>query len=562
MKFGIRKKLYRKSNNSSSTSLFVEEVETTCPKCKISAFQQDIYRNYGKCPNCHKHMYISALERINYFCDKNSFEELDYDMTSTDPLDFEGYKEKLKKDKENTGLEEAVVTGIGKVSGQQCVIAVMDSKFRMGSMGKVVGEKITRATEKAREIKVPFIIFTASGGARMQEGMISLMQMAKTSAAFHRLNEEGILSIVILTNPTTGGVAASFATLADILLAEPNALIGFAGKKVIEQTVNANLPEGFQTAEFLFEKGHIDDIVDRSRQRDYLSKLIKLHTEVAKQAWNHSNRKVQMRKEVSGYNNLTSKEKFLLVRNQQRPRSSQYIKYLFDDFIELHGDRFTGDDGAIITGIATYHGRPVTIIAHERGADLEENLKRNFGMPRPSGFKKAIRIVEQSRKFKRPIITFVDTKGADPTAESESENQSAAISNCLMAMLRVNVPSIAVVIGEGGSGGALALAVCNKILMLENSIFSVISPEGAATILWKNKENINEAIKNLKITASDLEELGIIDEIIPEVKLDSEEHISEQSMLVDSYIMKALVELDEIKNCELYNLRIQKYRNI
>jgi acetyl-CoA carboxylase carboxyl transferase subunit beta len=248
-----------------------------CECCGKTIYKKDLEKHMLVCKDCGKHFRMPALDRINSIVDEGTFVELEAKMTSGNPLEFPGYENKLKGLKKDTGLNEAVVVGRGKVHGQNIIIGVMDSRFMMGSMGSVVGEKLTRAVEKATRERLPVIIFTASGGARMQEGMYSLMQMAKVSAAIARHNEAGLLYIPVLTDPTTGGVTASFAMLGDIILAEPGALIGFAGKRVIEQTIKQSLPEGFQTAEFLLEHGFIDAVVPREKQREALAQILSLH---------------------------------------------------------------------------------------------------------------------------------------------------------------------------------------------------------------------------------------------------------------------------------------------
>ena len=248
-----------------------------CDSCKEILYKEDVHKNYSVCPNCGKHFRISARRRLEQIVDENTFEEMDSDLQTTDPLQFEGYTKKIALLQEKTKINEAVKTGIGKINGEQAVIAIMDGNFLMGSMGCVVGEKITRAIETAIEKRLPLIMFCVSGGARMQEGIISLMQMAKTSAALAKLDDAGLLYISVLTDPTTGGVTASFAMLGDIILAEPDALIGFAGPRVIEQTLKQKLPEGFQRSEFLLEHGFIDKIVTRKDMKDTLSQILKLH---------------------------------------------------------------------------------------------------------------------------------------------------------------------------------------------------------------------------------------------------------------------------------------------
>ena len=248
-----------------------------CDNCKEILYKEDVRANYSVCPNCGKHFRLSSRRRIAQIIDEGTFEELNADLHTTDPIKFEGYLQKIKSLEEKTKIKEAVKTGIGKINGINVAIGVMDANFMMGSMGEVVGEKITRLIETAIEKHLPVILFCASGGARMQEGMVSLMQMAKTSAALSKLNKAGLLYISVFTDPTTGGVTASFASLGDVILAEPGALIGFAGPRVIEQTINQKLPEGFQRAEFLLEHGFVDRIVERKNMKNELYKILKIH---------------------------------------------------------------------------------------------------------------------------------------------------------------------------------------------------------------------------------------------------------------------------------------------
>jgi len=278
---GLLKKKYAIASKESKKTEVPEGIYVQCPKCKKSIYRPELKNNYGICIHCGYNYPLSARARISLIVDKSSFEEFDRNLESINPLGFDGYEEKLIKYQEKTDQKEAVVTGKAKIEGQEVIIAVMDSSFMMGSMGSVVGEKVTRVVEMATSSKLPLIIFTASGGARMQEGIFSLMQMAKTSAALARHDANGLLYISVLTDPTTGGVTASFATLGDIILAEPGALVGFAGPRVIEQTLKEKLPEGFQRAEFLLETGQIDAIVERKELRKTLSQLLKFHQKEA-----------------------------------------------------------------------------------------------------------------------------------------------------------------------------------------------------------------------------------------------------------------------------------------
>ena len=248
-----------------------------CDNCKEIIYKDDLHDNLSVCPNCGKHFRLSARRRIKQIADEGTFEEIGEDILTKDPLKFDGYMKKVETLKEKTKIQEAVKCGICEIEGEKAVLAVMDGNFLMGSMGGAVGERITLAIETAMDEKLPLIIFSVSGGARMQEGIISLMQMAKTSAAIEKFNQAGGLYISVFTDPTTGGVTASFASLGDIILAEPKALIGFAGPRVIEQTIRQKLPEGFQSAEFLLEHGFIDKIVERKDMKETIAKLIRMH---------------------------------------------------------------------------------------------------------------------------------------------------------------------------------------------------------------------------------------------------------------------------------------------
>ena len=281
------KNLFRKQEYITVSSKPLDDKEFTpnipngkwvnCKKCKSIIYLEDLENDYHVCPTCNYHFNISSDERVKQIFDEGSFVPMFEEIEATNPLDFPRYEEKLNKVKEKSNLSEGVLCGTGKIDSKKVAAAIMDSKFLMGSMGCAVGERITRTIEYATENKLPLIIFTASGGARMQEGILSLMQMAKTSAAIAKHDEAGLLYVSVITNPTTGGVTASFAMLGDVIIAEPGATLGFAGRRVIENTINQKLPDDFQSAEFMLEKGFVDDIVSRKNLKDYLSKLLRLH---------------------------------------------------------------------------------------------------------------------------------------------------------------------------------------------------------------------------------------------------------------------------------------------
>ena len=376
---------------------------------------------------------------------------------------------------------------------------------------------------KALELSLPVILFCCSGGARMQEGIVSLMQMAKTAAALKKHSEAGLLYVPVLTDPTTGGVTASFAMLGDIILAEPGALIGFAGPRVIEQTIGEKLPEGFQRAQFQLEHGFVDAIVERKDLKMTLYRILKIHQKTEGYANFDPLRSDDcyeptevMKERATKAQPLSAWEKVRAARRADRLASVDYIDNIFDDFMEFHGDRQFADDPAIVGGVAYLDGQPVTVIGIHKGKDLKDCMRHNYGMPSPEGYRKALRLMKQAEKFNRPIITFVNTSGAFCGKEAEERGQGEAIARNLYEMSAIKVPILCLMIGEGGSGGALALSVGNEVWMLENATYSVLSPEGFASILWKDGKRAKEASEVMKITAHDLYALNIVEQVIPE----------------------------------------------
>ena len=557
-----------------------------CNKCGAAILSEEVINGAYICPKCHGYFRVPAYKRIEMIADEGSFEEWDMDLDgmdgSPDPLQFKGYSEKIKKLREQTGLKEAVVTGRVKINGTQAVIGVCDGRFMMASMGYAVGEKITRAVERATNEKLPVILFTCSGGARMQEGIISLMQMEKTSAALKRHSDAGLLYVTVLTDPTTGGVTASFAMLGDIIIAEPQALIGFAGPRVIEQTIGEKLPEGFQRAEFLLEHGFVDQIVKRENMKPVLGRILKMHDhvhpdcrkgkEVRKSDRTEPVPKAGMTEKKAGKKaaeqepwsekSLTAWERVCRSRSKERPVGKDYIDILFEDFVELHGDRYYRDDPAIIGGIAYFQGICVTVIAQAKGRTTKENLERNFAMPSPEGYRKARRLMKQAEKFHRPVINFVDTPGAFCGMEAEERGQGEAIARNLFELSGLKVPVLSVVIGEGGSGCALALAVADEVWMLENSVYSVLSPEGFASILWKDSSRSAEAAKMMKLTAADLKKLGVIERVFPEPQNFSVLTMKPTAELLRAGLAEFLTKYQKLETKDLLEGRYERFRKL
>ena len=543
-----------------------------CNKCGAAILSEEVINGAYICPKCHGYFRVPAYKRIEMIADEGSFEEWDMDLDGMDgppdPLQFKGYSEKIKKLREQTGLKEAVVTGRVKINGTQAVIGVCDGRFMMASMGYAVGEKITRAVERATNEKLPVILFTCSGGARMQEGIISLMQMEKTSAALKRHSDAGLLYVTVLTDPTTGGVTASFAMLGDIIIAEPQALIGFAGPRVIEQTIGEKLPEGFQRAEFLLEHGFVDQIVKRENMKPVFRK----GKEVRKSDRTEPVPKAGMTEKKAGKKaaeqepwsekSLTAWERVCRSRSKERPVGKDYIDILFEDFVELHGDRYYRDDPAIIGGIAYFQGICVTVIAQAKGRTTKENLERNFAMPSPEGYRKARRLMKQAEKFHRPVINFVDTPGAFCGMEAEERGQGEAIARNLFELSGLKVPVLSVVIGEGGSGGALALAVADEVWMLENSVYSVLSPEGFASILWKDSSRSVEAAKMMKLTAADLKKLGVIERVFPEPQNFSVLTMKPTAELLRAGLAEFLTKYQKLETKDLLEGRYERFRKL
>ena len=557
-----------------------------CNACKAAVFADEVKQNHYICPHCGNYFHVPAYRRIKMVVDRKSFTEWDVHMEEQNPLQYKGYEEKIRSLREKTGLDEAVVTGKCTIKGTPTALGVCDCRFMMSSMGEVVGEKITRVFERATKERLPVILYICSGGARMQEGLVSLMQMAKTSMAIRKHSDAGLLYVPVLTDPTTGGVTASFDMLGDIILAEPKALIGFAGPRVIEQTIGQKLPKGFQRAEFLLEHGFVDKIVEREEQRSVLADILKLHENKIPDYGQSDNSDMEMKyksdnaestetavgdkresentiwPEFIPSGNYTPWEHVQLARAKTRPTGKDYIEALFDDFMEFHGDRHCGDDPAVIGGVAFFHGKPVTVLAQEKGEGTRENIARNFGMVSPEGYWKSLRLMQQAEKFHRPVICLVDTPGAFCGLEAEERGQGEAIAKNLYTLAGLTVPVLSIVIGEGGSGGALAFAVADEVWMLEHSVYSILSPEGFASILWKDSKKAKEAAAVMKLTAADLYQMGMIEHVIPEAEPVSRENINDAAAYLENGIEDFLGKYGKTEPEKLLEHRYERFRKM
>lgn len=526
----------------------------SCDRCNALLEGEPDFTHFRICPVCQRHFAISATRRIDYLVDPGSFEERATDLYSTDPLDFsddEPYRLRLHATSEKTGRSDGMICGTASIGGEPVVLAVLDFSFLGGSMGVVVGERLARAADLAASKKRPLISIVASGGARMQEGMLSLLQMAKTAASIAALKSEGVPYVSILADPTTGGVLASFSSLADVIVAEPEALVGFAGPRVVEQTLGQILPPGSHTAEFQLEHGMVDAIVGRPDQRAYLIRLFDALRE--SESPNTPQALPQPAPVVAHPWSIVQ-----AARAADRPSTRQYIDRMVRGFVELHGDRQGADDSAVVTGLGKLAGVPVVIAGFDRFANSP--IPGAAGRPMPAGYRKARRLLDLAERWELPVVTFIDTPGAFPGWESEATGLAGEIARTLERMSTLETPTISAIVGEGGSGGALALALADRVLMQERAFFSVISPEGAATILYRDASRAPELAESLEITAADLLEFGIVDRIVPEPAGGAHRDPDAAAQMLMAALVEAIHDVRRRRIGRLLKARRSRYR--
>lgn len=528
-----------------------------CRSCGGAQSDGEIYQVLRVCELCGAMERLDAWSRISSIVDPHSFRETEKDLRPTDPLGFydgQSYPERVLEQQAKTDLSEAMVTGTATISGHSVVLAVLDFNFLGGSMGTIVGEKLARAADLARERRRPLVTVVGSGGARMQEGILSLLQMAKTAGAIRRLQNSGVPYLSVLSDPTTGGVFASFASLGDVTIAEPRALIGFAGPRVAEQVIGRPLPPGSHRAEFHCEHGLIDAVVPRTELREYLGNALAVLAPGAHRAKPDVSIPAPLSEPLDPWTTVE------VARDRNRPTSRDYIDALVSAFIEIRGDRAWGDDPNVVAGIGRISGQSVAIVGFERRRH-PEGLAVD-GRPRPEGFRKAQRLLRLAAHLQIPVITLVDTPGAYPGVESEERGLAGQIAETMALMIDVAVPTVAAIIGEGGSGGALAISVADRVLMQECAIYSVISPEGAAAILYRDAEQAPAVAKKLKLTAPDLLELGIIDRIVAEPRGGAPADPAAAVREMTRAINRTLDELQGRSRDRLLKTRRERYRRV
>ncbi len=682
---------------------FPPDLWTKCPRCGEMLYNKQLERNLRMCTKCGHHFKLRADARLRLLLDPDSFEEHDVGLESTDPLgfvDLKTYPDRLVAARIASGLRDAAVWGTGRIDGQPVAICVMDFAFIGGSMGSVVGEKVTRAAEHALATSMPLVIVSASGGARMQEGTLALMQLAKTCAALERLAAAGVPYVSILTDPTTGGVFASFAVLGDVNLAEPDALIRFAGERVASGTIAVELPPGYQRAEFLLEHGFLDRVVPRDRLREEVARVLCYLREgapcsdapfppgtplarataeghdaafrpfgflnprlpnlpalpvveagrrgvaalgaQAAEIGAHAAEVIGGRTSGDGMGPRTAPlagtqplpgaatdgrgaagvsrgggngpagrtasatapatppaaaagttapatgaggagspgtatfppsapdaaeqervwARVQAARNVKRPHTLDLVRAMATDVVELHGDRLFGDDPAIVAGLARIPGHAFVFVGHQRGSETDENIRRNFGMAHPEGYRKAMRLFSLAERFGLPVVTFVDTGGAYPGPAAEERGVAEAIARSIALMTGLRTPIVTVITGEGGSGGALAIATADVVLALENAIYSVISPEGCASILWRDAAAARQAAASMHLTAPDQLALGVVDEVVPEPRGGAQEDPLALAATLAARISDQLARLEALPVPELLERRYQRYRSM
>ncbi|MFC5927666.1 acetyl-CoA carboxylase carboxyltransferase subunit alpha [Micromonospora vulcania] len=568
-----------------------EQLWSRCAGCASLLYRKRLRRNLDVCPECGAHSRLAAPERLRQLVDEGSLCLLPDSLPEADPIGFVDvlpYPHRLTAARAATGLTEAVVCATATIGGHPAVLAVMDFRFLGGSLGCAVGELITLAAERALDDHTPLILVTASGGARMQEGALSLMQMATVSQAIAGLREAGLLTVSVLTDPTYGGVAASFATNTDLVLAESGTRMGFAGPRVIRQVTGRALPDGFQTAEFLLRHGQVDMVVQRRSLRGRLVALL-----AATRADRPARPPVPRQESAprreppagdgpdvvrsadgpdplgersavrAGAADLAAPDPWDTVRTARhpgRPTTLDYLDSVFDGFVELHGDRLGGDCPAVVGGVARLDGRHVMVIGHQKGHTTAELVAHNFGMASPAGHRKALRLMRLAARLGLPVVTLVDTPGADPGVSAEEQGQAAAIAENILTLTVLPTPVLAVITGEGGSGGALALAVADRVLMLQHAVYSVISPEGCAAILWPDRSAAPQAARALRLTAPDLRRLGVVDEIVPEPATAAHEDPTETARRLRAALLANLLPLLDVPPATLVRRRRQRFR--
>ena len=542
-----------------------QEDDKICFACNKDIEKSSKFKIYKICSekDCNFHFHISAKERINLIIDSGSFKEINKNLSSNFEQiaqeELENYDEKIKSDQFRTGLDEAAVTGTAKVNGKQITVIALDFGFLGGSMGLIVGEKIALAYELAAKKQFPVITIINSGGTRVQEGVISLMQMSKTVSAANLLKNSNIPMISILCNPSTGQVMSSFATLSDIIIGEPGAKIGYSSYRKLRNK-NPDESKDQYTSEGFLKRGFVDLVINREDLKYQISTLI----DILKPKYSYKSKKIKITKNKNlKFNNAL--ESLKISRNIDRPKASIYINNIFSDFIELHGDRINDDDDSVIIGLGKILNEPFILIAQERKiiTKSNNNVVRNYkNKIIPSGFRKANRALKLAEKFKIPCLCLVDAVYPELSLKSEYSGLAFSISELISTKLNLETPILSVIIGEGGSETALAFSIADSIMMQKNSIFTPLSPEEAAKIKLGDSRKVKEISNIMKFTSEDCLKLGIIDRVIDEPSEGSHQNYLESSKLLQEGIIEELSLIRNVYPKTLAKRRSNKFRKM
>ena len=537
---------------------YLSVVHDRCLFCEEPISDSPSYLTYRVCPFCRFHYTVTARERIELLVDKETFKETYKYVKTVEPLSFSRrnrYRKFLEQDQNRTGLTEAAVAGKCRIGDVETMLIVLDFGFMGGTMGSVVGEKVSMAFENAARRGIPAVAVVSGGGVRIQEGVLSLMQMAKTVTAANRLRDGEVPFIVVLANPSTGQAYASFANLADVILAEPGSLIGLSPLRTLREVSKTPLPLDAHTAEAHVGHGLLDNVVDRENLQPRIASILKILTAQKHAKSNHKN---LLKSEPEECDEVEPWEAMTTARNSERPQASSYFRSILDPFIELRGDRLNSDDRSVITGIGFMDGLAVAVIGQQRRT-LDEGERYHVF---PDGLRKAQRLIDLASRFKLPLVTLIDTQGADPGLEAEEQGIGNAIARTLSSMLTVPTPMVSVVIGEGGSEGALALGLSDRILMQQFAIYSPISVNHTLGAAHHDHMLDREAAEALMLTAHDCLELGIADEVVPEPDGGSHVDPHEASAVLQTAILTNIFQLSKMSEGKLLKRRYKKFRRM
>ena len=526
-----------------------------CLSCQADLEGSKSYERYRVCHSCGFHFHLTARERLATLMDVGSFHEDDRGVTNIDPLSFrdkQSYRSRVINAQRRTGLTESALTGTGSIYGRDLVIAIIDFSFLGGSIGVAAGERLARAFEKATSRRVPVVLVCSTSGTRMQEGLLALMQAPRIAAAVRRHDRAGLPYIAVLTDPTTGSAYTGFVNLADIIIAEPNALLGYAALRALQEAAGADLPQGAHTSEAHLERGLLDAVIARPQLRDSLAQLLDLLT--------NDYRLTTTKEARDGHSFHTSRSAWQQVqisRHADRPTAMDLIARMTTSFVALRGDRSGEDDRLVQTGIGSLAGEAVLFVGQVRPHGDGNSAKITT-----AGFRKARRAMILARKFELPVVTLIDTDGADPSLANEEAGLGFAVAQCMTTMLDLPGPTIAVITGEANSEGALAMAVADRVLMLDNAVYEVIRPEDAAMILYGGAGSAGEAAERLRLTSHDCLRLGIIDHTVPEPGDGAHTDHAETALLLRRSILRELSSVQRLRPKRRLERRYVRYRQI